>query len=302
MSNHRPCQPTSRRRGRRVVGVAVAATLVLTACGDDDSASTEVVGERDEFGVALMSAGEGDAEERITLPAPYEVGQRTTTTADLTLGIEFDGGGFSEEVVVGMTLVMTQEVTDVAADVATVEGRIDDVQLTEAPAGVDPAEFEAGFDAIAGEVVVTRYSQTGMRVGDIELASGGPIPDEMVELFEQSNTVALPSDPVSVGARWSSLDDVEFEGIVVEGETIYELVELTDDRYVLELTQDIPLDERIDGADLRGSYEAEGTITGHRQNPLDIAMDYEQIGRFAVTDGSERANVTSRVVMQMRSD
>lgn len=307
----------SRRTSLGAVAAVGALALALAACGDDDGSSgfgdSDDV-ERDEFGVGLYNAGGDDDEDdgegttdgdgdRIMLPVSYEVGQSSSTTAEMTIGFDVDAGSVNQDVELIMEMRMSEEVTDVSADgVATVETSIDAIDLVDGPAEVSEADFGAEFDGVLGEVVVLEYSESGMQIGEPKLKSGGSLPDEFADYFDDAVGMgAFPSEPIGVGARWSSIDEIESEGITVEGETIYELVELTEDGYVIALTQDIPVDEDVDGVSLDGSFSATGEIRGNRSNPLQVEMTYEQAGSFDLSGDGQSGSMSSTVAVDLVS-
>lgn len=251
--------------------------LGLSACGDAvDSESLVLVGvEVDPSadtsandGVLLLNAG---AQDRLSLPVAFEVGDTATTTIAFELTIGFDGrsdGG-------GMEFEMTQTVTDVFADGATVELVVGDVRLTGNIAG-DPG-LERELEEIVDVALVSDITPGGTLTGEITRLDGGEVPAFFAEQMAQVETnVDFPTEPVGVGAVWTSTTEIESNGITIEAETRYDLIELTGDAYVVEITQVVPIDERIDGERLEGVLEGEGRLTVDRGNPLDADMIYDQ--------------------------
>ena len=277
--------PTS--TSRSALSAALLATVLgLAACGDADEPESLVLVGVDvdpsadtsaNDGVRLLNAGTTD---RLTLPVGYEVGDTATSTVsfDLAIGVDgrADGGGMSFE--------MTQTVIEVADDGdATVEVVVNDAALTGNIAG--NLELERELDEVVGVRLVSAITSGGTLTGEIRRVDGGEVPAFFTEQVAQVETdVEFPTEPVGVGAVWTATTEVESNGITVEAETRFDLIEVTDNHYVVEITQLVPIDERIDGQRVEGLLDADGRLTVDRDNPLDVDMVYEQVTEISADD------------------
>lgn len=262
---------------------------------EDDVSDFEFSGGLTVSSLNLISAGDGDGEE-LLLPPRFEVGQSATTElivrSDSSVGSDSDNSDFGSESVI----VMTEEVTDVTDGVVTIESWIESAESTEPPEHFD-------LDMYIGDVLVSRYSETGVQIGPVEMATGVPVPDVFTDLFVSSDMPMFPTEPLTLGARWSLSSDFEIGGIpaTMAMETFYELVELTDDWYVLDITVETSFDPQFGGLDVDSSFQGAGTTSGSRHNPLLANASFEQTTTMTMTYGSEDIEFTSRMVFERRA-
>lgn len=288
---------TARRPQIALTAAALAATLGLAACGDEPESLVLVGVDVDPAadtsandGVLLLNAGSSN---RLILPVAYEVGDTATTAITIDFGIEVDE--LSERG--GIVLEMTQTVTEVHDERATVEIVVDDARTTGNVAG-DP-EIERQLDELIGVPLVSDVSAGGTLAGEIRRVDGGEVPEFFAEQMAQVETaVDFPTEPVGVGAVWTSTSTIESNGITVEADTRYDLIAVTADEYVVEITQLIPVDERVDGQRIEGLIDATGRMTIDRDNPLDTDLSYDQSSVFEA-DGLE---FSVELTMTMESD
>ncbi len=290
--------PRHRTTHRSVSIVTTALVAVLAAgCGTDDGASRPplVAGvtvdpnadTTPEDQVDLLVAGDG---ERVELPIEFEVGDEARTSLGLDIAIELDG----RREHAGFEMHYEQRITEVTPEGAVVELIVHEVGETGVAA--DDPDVTGGVDDIVGVALIADVDPAGMTVGEPRRADGEPVPDWLTDNLAQAGAdIDFPSEPVGVGAIWTSIARVEAAGRDVDVTTRFDLVEVTADRYVVEFEQRVPIDERVEGTRIEGSLTGTGAITGDRSNPLDVEITYDQVSEITA-DGFEMAvDLTTRL-------
>jgi Family of unknown function (DUF6263) len=258
---------------RTKLSVALVAALAVTAagCGGDDDVDL-AAGE-----VELLEAGSG---EMIQLPGPYRRGQSTNNVFTVDQAIE--GAGINVEV--NVELEADSRVANVEGGEATVEQRIGRFTVNAGDQPVSAPEIDELLD-LRGKVLTTVYDERGRQVGGIERADGGQLPPGFEEFQTGGAELAFPDEPVGVGARWVAGVESQIEtGPPIEAEVTYELAELTNDSYVIEMSGDTPIEEEVDDIEFSGDLTQAGELRGDPRNPLAIEMTYD-VGFEATADG-----------------
>ena len=263
--------PPRRQTGPRALSMLARGTLALAAtgllavgCGGDDGDDTDVgAGE-----VELLESGSG---ERIQLPATYKPGQ--AADSDFSLMQSISGGGITADI--SLDLSMSSEVADATEGEATVEQTIENFVIDLGDIGASSPELDQ-LEDLKGAVLAATYDASGRQVGPIERIDGGPLPSGFEEFQGTSADLVFPDEPIGVGARWASGNEFEVEGgPAITTETIYELTELTDDGYTLDVSGSSPFDVEVEDVELSGEVTESGEISGDRSNPLVSNMTYD---------------------------
>lgn len=264
---------TRTRRRRNLGAVVLVGTLALAACGDDDASEgpseSNAPGPDDKTpddGIALLTGGEQD---KFVLAPQYEQGQESRN--EITLGLDVSAGG--QDVSVGMTMVLDQRVTEQTEESTTVEATLQNVEVTDAPAGGEE-QIKSEMDAIVGETFVSKYDENGQPIGEVELKGGGALPEQMEQGLNANSQAAFPTEEVGVRSTWSQVISSENQGFKLELTTVYELTEVTDDEFVITMTQDTPIDQEVQGQDVSGELTGSGELRISRANPLLVQADY----------------------------
>jgi hypothetical protein len=176
--------------------------------------------------VTLISPGE---EPRTELRYEYTDGQRIAATMrqsqSLTQTIDGQAGPTVEYTVLSDLNGEIQ--TD--GDTFTARTTIENVRLGD---GADPAieqQLNETFSLLNGVTTVTTTDNRGQildsSVENAEALQAQPMLMQMVEsMVEQSNiSVPLPQEPVGVGARWSSMQEINSLGMAIRQTTETEL-------------------------------------------------------------------------------
>jgi hypothetical protein len=121
------------------------------------------------------------------------------------------------------------------------------------------------------------------------------------EMFGSTETAtfAFPGESVGVGARWTDEQSIPSGGIEAPVVYEYELVELTDETYTIEVTIDSEFDEEVEGADLAGAFTGGGTLSGERDNPLALSGTIELSGDFDIEADGESATMEMEVIVEL---
>jgi len=286
-----PRRSTRRARhrapGRRVRlgALAITATLAFAACGDDEggdgttdpagteSAGTESTGseggdadQTPDDDIALLAGGQ---QQKYRLAPVYEEGQEATSTMELTVSLN----GAGQDISIGLQLVLDQVVASQSEGSSTVESVIREIEVVDAPEGAEEA-MRAEFEDVLGKTLVTEYDENGQQVGETTLKDGGELPDSMKESVNANSQAVLPIEEIGIGSRWSQVLTSESEGFELDITTVYELKEVTDDEFVIAMSQDVPIDESVDGQDVSGDFTGTGDVRVSRTNPLLLTADY----------------------------
>lgn len=281
-------------------GAVLISVLGVAACGDDDDSAKDVdlpeVGE-----VRLVSPGDAEGNGKpVTVAPAYGKGQQGTMDLTMTMGIDLDGGGQSIDTEVGVSMTMSQKVVEVSGGESTLEMTLDTIDV-DAPEGADQSQLDS-FTGLAGTTIVGTYDERGVQVGDITVKGGGSLPSELEgSLNEATNQAVFPDEPISVGATWTTRDQVDANGTMIDVATTYELVDYSPDEYVLKVIQDQPVSAEVGGADLDGTVSAEGEIRGHPENPLMMNMTYGQKSDFDIDVDGESGSMSMTLDMEITS-
>jgi len=281
-----------RAPGRRVrlCVLAITATLAFAACGDDEggddtteptgtesagteSAGTESTGseggdadQTPDDDIALLAGGQ---QQKYRLAPVYEEGQEATSTMDLTVSLN----GAGQDISIGLQLVLDQVVASQSEGSSTVESVIREIEVVDAPEGAEEA-MDQEFEDVLGKTLVTEYDENGQQVGETTLKDGGELPDSMKESVNANSQAVFPTEEIGIGSRWSQVLTSESEGFELDITTVYELKEVTDDEFVIAMSQDVPIDESVDGQDVSGDFTGTGEVRVSRTNPLLLTADY----------------------------
>jgi hypothetical protein len=144
---------------------------------------------------------------------------------------------------------------------------IREIEVVDAPDGAEEA-MRQEFEDVLGKTLVTEYDENGQQVGETTLKDGGELPDSMKESVNANSQAVFPTEEVGIGSRWSQVLTTSSKGFEFDITTVYELKEVTDDEFVIAMSQDVPIDESVDGQDVSGEVRVD------RANPLLLTADY----------------------------
>ncbi|MDQ3312793.1 MAG: DUF6263 family protein, partial [Actinomycetota bacterium] len=271
--------------GRRVRlgALAITATFAFAACGDDEgggdttdptgTSGTDTTGseggdadQTPDDDIALLAGGQ---QQKYRLAPVYEEGQEATNTMDLTVSVS----GAGQNISIGMQLVLDQVVASRSEGASTVESMIREIEVVDAPDGAEET-MRQKFEGVLGKTLVTEYDENGQQVGETTLKDGGELPDSMRESVNANSQAVFPTEEIGIGSRWSQVLTSESEGFDFDITTVYELKEVTDDEFVIAMSQDVPIDESVDGEDVSGDFTGTGEVRVSRTNPLLLTSDY----------------------------
>lgn len=77
----------------------------------------------------------------------------------------------------------------------------------------------------------------------------------LADSFETATATAFPSEAIGIGSRWSSVTTSNSGGFELEVTTVYELTDITEDELIIAVTQDLPVDEEVDGSQVVGDTQ-----------------------------------------------
>lgn len=290
-------------QGSRPVGgdgsTGTSATTGTTTEASTDAgpaADTPVTGD-----VELLDAGTGP---RRLLELNVEDGhvERTTTTIEVTMDVG------PEQMTLPLSMPFTTTVTDVGADGFTADvvyGRAS-VAGGDMPPGAEPMVDEA-MALIEGTTAHVSYGRNGiLRSSELEL--GDQAPDLVARMLDniasQSFAVAVPypDEEVGVGARWRADTTLQIGGAEAVVTSTYEIVELTADGYLLEVTAEQvtePGPALGGGTIVESVSNGNGTVTGRTGlvSPARAVTDME--GRSTVDVGGQQVTTTFAGTMTM---
>ncbi|CAN5478197.1 hypothetical protein BH18ACT3_BH18ACT3_29290 [soil metagenome] len=256
-------------------------------------------------GVQLLTGG---SQEKIELPPEYVVGQRATMDMDMNVDLAADFDGQSEDVGVGLTMTLTSEVTEATEAGSTVEMTVDAIDGRIFGRGED--EILAEMEPLIGKALVVEYDENGNveydengnQVGTTTLKDGSDLPESLADSFETATATAFPNEAIGIGSRWSSVTTSNSVGFELEITTVYELTDITEDELIIAVTQDLPVDEEVDGSQLSGTLKGSGELRLARDNPLVLDMQYDQQADFSFDqDGnSGEVDVTINMAVDAR--
>ena len=259
------------------VVAAAAVPSAASASGDD--------------GVSIVVENAGDQSNAITLPPVAQVGQTAQNTIGMTMDMGVDGAGTSTEIGFGLEMVMSSEVTEVAADGGYAAlTTLDSVTVVDLPDGVNEAdlpcvgvtglEVEQTFDA-AGNTVSMEA------IGD-ELDSTQSLCVDQLSSTESQSAVVYPDEPVGPGATWSADIVATNQGIEIPVTYHYALTDVSDGRFTIETTLDSDFDLDQDGLVGTGNMSGSGTFTGAVANPMEMTSAFNlTLDMVSDIDGEE---------------
>jgi Family of unknown function (DUF6263) len=335
---------TTRLRARALI-LAVVGGFTLAACGDDDddgsedstppsgeattasvggattsvsSAATTTASTTPSTGgttsgtsttagpsVELVDAGaEGD---RIRLPGTPEVGQSAASSVTMDINLAMEGPGVSEEVPFVMRIDTEPEIVEVTDSGYVVETTITRAELTEGPPDLDAASF--------GQIEGVTYRQERSAdggTGEAELVDADQATDVQRQAFNQfigqlkaTPSIAYPSEPVGVGARWRATQPVQNQGLAFEITYEYELTSMEGDSYRIDVTYDQPIDEEISQGGqtgrMRGTVSGGGRSSGSVTNPLLVTTQMRQDFDVDIEAGGQQLAMTMDVRVDLES-
>jgi hypothetical protein len=243
----------------------------------------------------LIDAGSEDG--RIQLPGTASVGDTGSGSATVNVDVT----GFGEDVSLGVVMRYDAEIVEADDDGYVSETTITEAEVLDAPADADLSTFEG----IVGVTFNQSFSNDG-RPGEIMLANEDELTDEQIEAFEQFGSsinsaaaLAFPTEPVGVGARWTSTTSIESQGIEFAVDYQYELTEVNGSDYVLALTYDEDLDTEVEQggqtAQLTGTITGTGSVDGSTEDLLSNSTELVQDLDFTIDAGSESLDVQVNV-------
>lgn len=291
--------PIHRRASRHHLGPLAAAAVVLaavTACGDDDSSPDVSTGpaEIDQLGAE---------EPRVQLPGTGALGQTGSGAANIRLDLVVEGGGVSESVPVEIEIGYDAVIVDATEESYVAETTITGSEMADVPAGADTGDLEG----LVGVTYRQEFAADGT-AGQFELVNADDITSAQQTAFDElgaslgAATVAYPSEPIGVGARWSSVATIESEGFETDVTYRYELTELDGDDYVVTIDYDEDIDESIDvdgqSADVSGTISGGGTATGNVTSPLAAQVLVDQQTALAFDADGATYSMTMDLVVE----
>lgn len=292
-----PARPSSPTR-RLVAGVtALAAAGLLAACAANSTAAggldIRVGGPPD---ISVADAGSGPTVE---LPVAYEIGQTASATSEFSSSIDIEGGGIDEAITFSFRLDLSSSVTEADPEGGGLVTSVVDVfEWIEEPA----VDIDASLEDLVGVGYTEEVDASGTVVSR-ELVDDGDLTSEQQQLANdyliEQTTVAFsfPDEPVGVGATWSADTSVESNGIELPVTYQYQLVALDEESYGIDVTYDSPIDTEAAGVDLGGRISGSGSITGARDNPLDVAYSFEQVANVDAEQGGQSISMDMEIAI-----
>ena len=206
----------------------------------------------------------------------------------------------SEDIGVGLTMTLTSEVTEATEAGSTVEMTVDAIDGRISGRGED--EILAEMEPLIGKALVIEYDENGNQVGTTTLKDGSDLPESLADSFETATATSFPSEAIGIGSRWSSVTTSNSGGFELEITTVYELTDITEDELIIEVTQDLPVDQEVDGSEVSGTLNGSGELRLARDNPLVLDMQYDQQADFSFDqDGSSgEVDVTINMAVDAR--
>lgn len=217
-------------------------------------------------------------------------GESFTTRQKISMNMEMGAMALPPQSFPATLITTRLSVAEVTADgTATVNGEIVNVDVD--AEGADPMLVNATRPALMGMNGLSmsyNLSPSG-RVSSLEFGAGAPAAMQSLGAIEQFS-VAFPSEPVGVGARWQATRQVKQNGMSILQDVDYVVRSLAGDSMVLELnlTQSAK-DQAMDVAtmpagasatlrSLDGTGTASVTIHFNRAQPvMDMRMEVRMI-------------------------
>jgi hypothetical protein len=283
-------------RRARLATLALATSLVLVACGDDDGEATVTPGDVE---VTDLGAEAG----RIQLPGDAEVGQSATTSMQVLTDVGLSGP-IDQETSVAVRLDVTTVVVEVDEDGGyVVEAEFIDAAALDAPDGADLSSL--------ADIVGIRFRQAfpaDGTTGDPEVLDEASLTPAQRAAFEelggnvQSASFAYPDEPVGEGATWTAWSTIASQGLEVDVPYEYELVSLHGNAYEIEVSYRADVDERMtfsgERAHVTGTVAGGGRTSGTIDNPLGQASTIRQELDFDIEIDGETLSMSLDIVME----
>ncbi|TWG95928.1 hypothetical protein L615_004600000230 [Nocardioides sp. J9] len=286
-------------QGSRPVGADGSPTASATATPGDD-ASADSPGPADS-GVELLDAG---SEPRRVLELTVGQGHSERSSAQLRLTMDLGSGKMTVPVAIPWTTTVT------AADGTTVTADVVYGKPTLGPGDVPRgAEAVAGpaLDLVAGTTAHVVHGRDGVpRSTDLDL--GDDAPDLVARLLDNiasqafATSVPFPGEEVGTGARWRAETTVQVGGATMVVTSTYELTELTDDGYTVEVEVEqeaTPGPAAGGGEIVESTASGSGTITGRPDRISPVDADTRLRGSSTVSIGGQEVTVSYRGTMRL---
>jgi hypothetical protein len=285
-------------------GATTAPSAASTAAPPSTDPTTPSTGGTPSGRVEVLDTGaEG---RRIRLPGTAEVGQSAASAVTIDVNLAMEGPGVSEEVPVSMRIDTEAEIVEVTDSGYVAETTITNAELIAGPRGLDPATFEQ----IAGITFRQRIRPDGT-TGEVELVDADQLTNAQRQAFDQfiaqlkSASVAYPSEPVGVGARWQATQAVESQGFPFTITYVYELTSIEGDSYTMDVTYDQDIDDEFEQAGqtarMSGTVTGNGTTAGSIANPLLVNTAVTQDFDVDIESGGEQVEMTMDVRVDLKS-
>lgn len=205
------------------------------------------------------------------LPAPAVVGQ----TAQLSVMVDSDIALAATSGPLSLDIGVAREVAgvDTAAGTYSTRSVISDIALSQAPAGFDVSVLES----VRNTSVVQQFDTTGTPLGpaaiensaSTEQSDGGR---RLLRLMGVT-TLGYPSEPVAVGASWSSTGTAaDTSGIIVDVVYQCRLVAVEGQTFTVEVSfaQDFSIADPAHGQ-IDATISGQGTLQGSLDNVLIVS-------------------------------
>lgn len=228
--------PRSLRRLLSAVALAapvcVAPLLTLGA-----QATATAVAPAPSTGVTLLDAG---AAPRRTLRYVFTKGSSESVSMRQQMGMAMELNGMAMPAqTIPATLMTTRiGVADVAAD-GTADVRVEIVRVDVDTVSADPmvvAQMRPALAPLSGVTLNYRMSPSGV-VSALAASPGAPPELQSAQALGSTEqlSVALPTEPVGLGARWKATRTVQQNGLSIEQDMEYTLKAIAQDSVVLDL-------------------------------------------------------------------
>jgi len=294
--------------------IFMSAILALTSCKKDKSSSTAAGANADP--VLLLEAG---AEPKATLR--YKIAEGTVTKSNMdftvaTLATTADAAALS--VVPGVRLhivsgpaMVTDKGVKFEVNIAKAEAAV--------PQGLDPEVAEdlrmsaAILDDVGGTV---EMNDRGISLSAVlnDKAKNPDLPTRLLMMIVNARTtlsrVALPAEPVGLGARWEARKEITLYGFKVEQVDSYTLIDRVGDEIKLNVTvTQNALPQSVEFPDEGISISVDQMVANARGEIIlnlnalesDAAADGEATDELTVTssEGSEKVEINDAFEIRM---
>lgn len=193
----------------------------------------------------VVTVEEAGADPKQALRFAPVAGTSEPMLMTLNMTMKMSAGGQKMPAVTSPPIITTgkTEVTGVTADKITMVYKIESMTVQD-KAGTNPAMVKTMRSMLEGlepfEAHVEMDARGVMLGGYVDIPEGLPAPmQQMMEQLQQSLAqivVPLPSEPVGVGARWTSVGQVEQGGMKIQQTAHYSLDKHADEAVSLAVT------------------------------------------------------------------